>query len=228
MRMDAHHKDLYPDVTAAGGLVPALKEAAKLRGCDIGLPPWATDAIGIETARGLLSVHPAADERLFRVRVLIPGFTWDSPGFSWEVGSTDDLGLLVGAIAAWREGVPFDELAARFEFLELDEFTRALETGEPTSSQWSDLLSSEFHRRQRNLLRRLHADEVLRNMFPTITHGAVRLRVHQLDGTSRQVLVHELEGDRYEVIRPGEPGAAWVEVPTGDLIAYLRAALTEQ
>ena len=65
-------------------------------------------------------------------------------------------------------------------------------------------------------------------MFPTITHGAVRLRVDQLDGTSRQVLVHELDEERYEVIRAGDPGAAWVEVPTGDLIAYLRAALTEQ
>ncbi|WP_031482588.1 hypothetical protein [Streptomyces bicolor] len=106
--MDAHRKDLYPDVIAAGGLVSAMKEAAKLRGCDIGLPPWATDAIGIETPRGLVSVHPATEERLFRVRVLIPGFTWDIPGFSWEVGSTDDLGLLVEAVAAWREGTPLD------------------------------------------------------------------------------------------------------------------------
>ncbi|PAZ12947.1 hypothetical protein CLM62_27360 [Streptomyces sp. SA15] len=226
--MDAHRKDLYPDVTAAGGLVSAMKEAAKLRGCDIGLPPWATEAIGIETARGYVSVHPATEERLFRVRVLIPGFTWETPGFSWEIGSTDDLGLLVEAVAAWREGMPLDELAARFEFLELDEFAGALERGEPTSSQWADLLSAEFHRRQWNLLRRLHADEVLRNMFPTITHGAVRLRVDQLDGTSRQVLVHELEGERYEVIRPGVPGDDWAEVPTGDLIAYLRTALNQQ
>ncbi|MGW1881505.1 hypothetical protein [Streptomyces sp. NPDC001970] len=219
--MDTHPKDLYPDVTASGGLGPAMKEAAKLRGCDIGLPPWATDVISIETARGYVSVVTATEERLFRVRVHIPGFTW-------EIGSTDDLGLLVEAVAAWREGMPLDELEAKFEFMELDEFARALEIGEPTPSQWSDLLSSDFHRRQWNLLRRLHADEVLRNMFPTITHGAVRLRVDPLDGTSGQVLVHELDGERYEVIRAGVPGAAWVEVPTGHLIAYLRAALSNQ
>ncbi|GAA2627644.1 hypothetical protein [Streptomyces vastus] len=226
--MDTHRKDLYPDVTAAGGLVSAMKEAAKLRGGEIWPAPSTTDAIIIDTARGLVSVVPATEERLFRVRVLIPGFTWESPGFSWEIGSTDDLGLLVEAVAAWREGMPLDELAARFEFLELDEFARALERGEPTSLQWSDLLSSDFHRRQWNLLRRLHADEVLRNMFPTITHGAVRLCVDLFDGASRQVLVHDLDGERYEVIRPGVPGADWVEVPTGDLITYLRAALNQQ
>ncbi|WKX13471.1 hypothetical protein [Streptomyces sp. NL15-2K] len=225
--MDTHWKDLYPDVTAAGGLVSAMKEAAKLGRGEIWPVPSATDTIVIETARGLVSVVPATEERLFRVRVHIPGFTWDVPGFTWEIGSTDDLGLLVDAVAAWREGVPFDELAARFTFLELDEFARALERGEPTSSQWADLLSTEFHRRQWNLLRRLHTDEVLRHMFPTISHGAVRLRVDLFDGASRQVLVHELDGERYEVLA-GELGAAWVEVQTGDLIAYLRAALNQQ
>jgi hypothetical protein len=180
-----------------------------------------SDLSDSETARGFLSVDPATEERLFRLSVRIPGF-------DWEIGSTGDLGLLVEAVAAWREGIPLDELAERFGFLELDEFARALESGEPTSSQWSGLLSSDFHRRQWNLLRRLRADEVLRNMFPTITHGAVRLQVDPLDGTSRQVLVDELDGERYEVIRGGVPEATWVEVPTGDLIAYLRAALNEK
>ncbi|MFD8724307.1 hypothetical protein ACFV2H_41710 [Streptomyces sp. NPDC059629] len=68
-------------------------------------------------------------------------------------------------------------------------------------------------------------------MFPSITHGAVRLCVDPfplLDGTKRQVLVYEPDEERYEVIRPGVPGADWVEVPTGDLIAYLRAALNQE
>lgn len=225
--MDARRRDLYPDVIAAGGLVSAMKEAAKLRGGDIWQAPSTTDGVIIETARGLVSVVPASEERLFRVRVHVPGFTWDIPGFTWAIGSTDDLGLLAEAVVEWREGVPFDELAARFTFLTLDEFAAAIERGEPTSSQWTDLLSTEFHRRQWDLLGRLHTDEVLRNMFPTISHGAVRLRVDLFDGASRQVLVHELDGERYEV-RGGVPGADWVEVGTGDLIAYLRAALNEQ
>ncbi|TFE58436.1 hypothetical protein E3E14_00875 [Streptomyces sp. ICN441] len=224
--MDTHRKDLYPDVTASGGLVSAMKEALKLRGSEVWPAPSTADAIVIETARGLVSVVPATEERRFRVRVHIPGFTWDVPGFTWEIGSTDRLESLVRMVAAWREGVAFDELAARFTFLELDEFARALKRGEPTSSQWADLLSTEFHRKQWGLLRRLHEDEALRHMFPTISHGAVRLRVDLLDGASRQVLVHE-QGERYEV-RVGVPGAAWVEVPTGELIAHLRAALNEQ
>ncbi|MFF7977427.1 hypothetical protein [Streptomyces sp. NPDC007905] len=214
-------KDLYPDVTTSGGLAPAMREAAKSHGCDIGLEPWVVDIVSIETARGFLSVDAATEERLFRLTVHIPGFTW-------HIGSTGDLGLLVEAVAAWRDGMGFDELEERFEFMALDEFARALDNGEPTSLQWSDLLSSEFHRPRRNLLRRLRADEVLRHMFPTITHGAVRLRVDPLDGTSRQVLVHELDGERYEVMRVGVPEAAWAEVPTGDLIACLRAALHEE
>ncbi|WP_406136650.1 alpha/beta fold hydrolase [Streptomyces sp. NBC_01089] len=109
--------------------------------------------------------------------------------------------------------------------MELGEFARALEVGELTPLQWSELLSSDFHRRQWNLLHRLHADEVLRNMFPSLTHGSVRLRVDALDATSRQVLVHELSGERYEVINAEVPGADWDGVSTGDLIAYLRDSL---
>ncbi|MFD8419533.1 hypothetical protein [Streptomyces sp. NPDC059466] len=214
-------------MTAAGGLLSAMKEATKLGGGDIWPVFSITDAVVIGTARGHVSVVPATEERRFRVRVHIPGFEWDIPAFTWDIGSTDDLGLLAEMVVAWREGVPFGELAERFTFLELDEFAGALERGEPTSSQWADLLSAEFHRRQWNLLRRLHADEVLRNMFPVMSHGAVRLRVDLFDGASRQVRVYELDGERYEVC-PGEPGASWVQVPAGDLIAHLRAALNEE
>ncbi|WP_406057907.1 hypothetical protein OG462_14805 [Streptomyces sp. NBC_01077] len=216
--MNAHKEDLYPEVAASGGLVAALRQAAELRGCDIGLPPWATDAVGIETTRGYLSVDTAAEERLFRLRTHIPDFGWD-------IGSTDDLGTLVEAIAAWREGVPIGELKERFDFLDLDEFTGALEAGEPTSSQWANLLSSEYYRGQRSLLLRLHADEVLRNAFPTMTHRTVRLQVDPMHWMSRQVRVHEPDEGRYEVVRVGVPGADWTEVPGGDLVAHLRAAL---
>ncbi|MBT2527948.1 hypothetical protein J7E91_21625 [Streptomyces sp. ISL-99] len=219
--MDTHRAGLYPDVAAPGGLVAAMKEAARLRGCDIGPVSPTPDGVAIETARGYVSVDPAVEERLFRMGIRIPGY-------DWAIGSTDDLGLLVEAVAAWRQGMSFDELEGGFQFLELDEFTRALESGEPTSSQWSDLLSTDFYRRQWNLLRRFHADETLRCFFPTVSHGAVRLQVDRLDGVSRQVLVAELEGERYEVVRVGEPGATWVEVPSADLIACLRAFLTEQ
>ncbi|MHA4777797.1 hypothetical protein L1085_025365 [Streptomyces sp. MSC1_001] len=216
--MHIPEEDPYPDVTAAGGLAPALRQAAELRGCDTGLESWATDATGIETTRGYLSVHTTIGERIFRLRLHLPEFGWD-------IGATDDLGTLAEAIAAWREGVPVDALEARFDFLDLEEFTRALEAGEPTASQWADLLSSEYYRGQRNLLRRLHADEVLRNAFPTMTHRAVRLRVDPMYGMSRQVLVHEPDEGRYEVVRVGVPGADWTDVPGDDLIAHLRAAL---
>ncbi|MBY8877030.1 hypothetical protein K7862_05165 [Streptomyces sp. PLK6-54] len=210
---------LYPDVTAAGGLGPAMREAAERTGYDFGPLPLGDDVARIETARGVVTVHLAADERLFTVSVHIPGFTW-------PIGSTSDLALLVDAVARWRDGTPYADVAARFAFLDLGEFVRTLEAGEPTAQQWSGLLSADFHRRQRSLLRRLHADEVLRTMFPTITHGAVRLRVDPLDGTSRQVLVEEAESGRYRVLRVGAAGVGWTEVAGDDLISCLRDALT--
>ncbi|MFF5387230.1 hypothetical protein ACFY5H_02520 [Streptomyces sp. NPDC013012] len=216
--MEAREEDPYPDVTAAGGLAPALREEAERRGRDVGLPPWATDALGIETTRGYLSVDTEPGERLFRLRVHIPDFGWD-------IGSTDDLGTLVEAIAAWREDVLLDELAARFGFLDLAGFTGALEAGEPTTTQWAALLSSEYHRRQRSLLLRLHADEALRNAFPTMTHHAVRLQANPMDWASRQVLVRATDGGRHEIVRVGTPGADWTEVPDDELITRLRAAL---
>ncbi|MFE4862978.1 hypothetical protein [Streptomyces sp. NPDC056670] len=225
--MDTQWTNLYPDVTALGGLGPAMRRAATLRGCDIGLPPWAADIISIETTRGFIAIDPSTEQRLFRVRVHIPGFSETTAGFSWNIASTDDLDQLVEMVAAWRQGMSVKELKARFEFMDLDEFARAIAAGEPTSLQWSGLLSSEFHRNQWNLLRRLHTDEVLRNAFPSITHGAVRLRLDPLDSTSRQVLVHEVDGERHEVMRVGVHGADWVEVESGGLIPYLRTQLSK-
>ncbi|QES15397.1 hypothetical protein DEJ45_25480 [Streptomyces venezuelae] len=220
MDVETHEEDPYPDVTAAGGLVAALRQTAQARGRDIGLSPYVTEAVGMESRRGYLSVDTASGERLFRLRTSIPDF-------GWHIGGTDDLETLVDAIAAWREGVPLEALKARFDFLDLDEFTGALASGEPTSSQWARLLSSEYYRPQRNLLRRLHTDEVLRNAFPTMTHRAVRLQVDPMDYTSRQVLVEETDEGRYSTVTVGAPGATWTEVPDEHLIAYLRTALHE-
>jgi hypothetical protein len=219
--MDARRKGLYPDVAALGGLGPAMKEEARLRGRDLGHLPLPADAVRIDTPRGVVMVDLAAEERLFLLGIHIPGFTW-------PIGSTDDFGRLVEAVAAWRDGMPYDEFQTRFEFVRLDEFRRALDNGEPTARQWADLLSTDYYEGQWPLLRRLHADETLRGCFPTLTHRSVRLRVDPLDGYSWQVLVAEEDGEHYEVLRVSVPGATWVPVSPGDLIACLRDALSDR
>ncbi|MCX5271009.1 hypothetical protein [Streptomyces virginiae] len=219
--MNPSRKVLYADVVALGGLSAAVKEMARERGCDIGTVYPTPDVVRVETTRGVVSIEPDADQRCFRLSVHIPGFTW-------EIGSTDDLGSAVEAVTEWREGLQLDELEARYEFLALDEFARAVDSGEPTAVQWADLLSSDFYEGQRSLLRRIHADEELRGSFPTVSHGGVRLRVDPLDGASRQVLVTEEDADHYQVIRVGAPQAEWVDVPAAELIAYLRNALSEE
>lgn len=217
--MDALRKGLYPDVAVQGGLGAAMAEASRLRGCDIGPSSSEPDVVRIETARGFVSVHLATEERLFLVGVHGSGFTWAS-------GSTSDLGLVVEAVAAWRDGMSLDEFEARFEFMWLDDFARALEAGDPTPLQWSRLLTADFHSRQRDLLHRIHSDEVLRDFFPMVSHGAVRLRVDPFDGQSRQVLVVESDEGGYEVLHVGVPQAAWIAVPTDALVAHLRAFLS--
>ncbi|MFE9563365.1 hypothetical protein ACFYM0_19905 [Streptomyces sp. NPDC006487] len=219
--METPRKDLYPDVAALGDLAQAMTEVAALRGCDIGSVHSVSGVAKIDTVRGVVSVDLSTEQRNFLVSVYVPEFTW-------PIGSTDDLGLLVEALTAWREGMAFDEFEAKFTFVRLDAFVRAIENGEPASAQWADLLSSEFHRPQWDLMRRIHEDETLRVFYPTISHGAVRLRVDAADGASRQVLVQELGEKSYKVLRVGVPASTWVEVPAGDLIAYLRTALTRE
>lgn len=219
--MDNFRKDLYPDVAAHGDLAAAMTEVGKSRGCAIGAVYSVSGAAKVETVRGVLSVDLSAEGRSFLVSVYVPEFTW-------PIGSTDDLGLLVEAVTAWREGMAFDEFEEKFPFVRLDAFVRAIENGEPATAQWSELLSSEFLRPRRDLLRRIHEDETLRVFYPTVSHGAVRLRVDAADGASRQVLVQELEGEPYKVLLVGVPGSTWVDVPAGDLIAYLRTALTQE
>ncbi len=214
-------KDLYPDVAAHRGLAAGMTDVGKSRGCAIGTVHSVSGAAKVETVRGVVSVDLSTEERNFLVSVYIPEFTW-------PIGSTDDLGLLVEAVTAWREGMAFSEFEEKFEFARIGEFVRAIENGEPASAQWAHLLSSEFHRPRRDLLRRIHEDETLGVFYPTISHGAVRLRVDAADGASRQVLVQELEGEPYKVLRVGVPDSTWVDVPAGDLIAYLRTALIQE
>jgi hypothetical protein len=211
--MDSSSEDLYRDLEEAGGLRAVMSAAVALRGGDIRPVSAGAGGVALETERGVVQVRLGVGQRLFLVNV-------------HTKGSTDDLALLVEAVAAWRDGMPLDDYVARFAFMELDTFARALENGDPTPAQWSDLLACDFHARQRDLLRRMHADETLRTFFPTVTHGAVRLRVDAMDGVSRQILVYEPEPERYEVLEVGTPDAAWAEVPAGDLIACVREFLT--
>lgn len=226
--MGTQWTELYPDLAESRGLGPAMQKVATMRGYHLRLPPWDTDPFTIETKRGFLSIHPSAELRLFHMRVHIPGFSESTAGFSWDIGSSTDLDEVVAVVTAWCEDMPLEEMQAKFACVELEEFSRAIDTGEPTALQWSGLLSSEFHQRQRGLLRRLHADEALRKAFPSVTHGAVRLTLDPLDSGSPQILVQELDGKRYEIMRVGAPGSDWVDVQSGDLIAYLRSHLNRQ
>ncbi|MEV6951129.1 hypothetical protein [Streptomyces sp. NPDC051183] len=216
--MDPQLQRLYPDISAAGGLAIAMSTLAHLRGLAIGPVAASLHGIRIGTDRGTVTVSLAPEERLFLLGV-------HSPGFTWGTGSTGELGLLVDAVSAWCSGMSIDEFEAKFPFVRLDEFARALEVGDVTPQQWSQLLGSDFYAAHRSLLRRIHADERLRTLFPTFTHGELRLRVDPMDFESRQFLVDHLGEHRYQVTTVDELRTTRVTESLDDLIGCLRALL---
>ncbi|MET9402688.1 hypothetical protein [Kitasatospora sp. NPDC002965] len=211
-------EEYYPEVSAAGALGAALKVAAERRACEVGPVDPASSEVRIITERGVVRVGLAAGRRLFMVGIHTPGFTW-------ATGSTDDLGLLVEAVASWKAGMPLDAFESRFDFMELDEFARPLEARDPAPLQWSNLLSSAFYAKQWGLLNRVHGDGALRRLFPTVSHGTVRLRVDPMDGESRHLLVREAGPGLYELRAVGDPASDWVTVGADDVVARLRGVL---
>ncbi|MFF2820313.1 hypothetical protein ACFVT9_32895 [Kitasatospora cineracea] len=208
----------YPEVVASGGLAPVLVAAAGERGVTLGpVEPRGPEA-RLETGRGTLSVSISAERRQFLFGVHTPGFTW-------ATGSTDDLGALVEAVSAWWHGMPLDAFEAAFPFVRLGRFARALEAGDVTPEQWSVVLESEFHAPDRELLRALHADDLVRGLFPTVTHGTLRLRERPIEQGGRHFLVDRLDGERCRVRLVGRPETTGETGTFDELVGRLRELL---
>ena len=156
------------------------------------------------------------ESRMFLIDINIPGS-------AWAIGSTDNLELLVDAVSAWRNGMPLDDFEQQFSFMRLDSFARPLASGDVTSQQWKEVLTEDFYAPYRRLLTRIHEDDRLRTLFPTFTHGVLRLRAHPLDPSPEGAfLVASLAGDSYRIKVVGESATSHVVNSLGDLIEYLR------
>ncbi|KUN93206.1 hypothetical protein AQJ67_39130 [Streptomyces caeruleatus] len=92
----------------------------------------------VETERGRMSMLLGEHERMFSLDIRGRGFTWAD-------GMTDDLRELVGAVAAWRSGMPVDEFAGTFPFMRLGRLARAHESGDPNAAQWEWLRTAEVY-----------------------------------------------------------------------------------
>ncbi|MFI9102510.1 DUF6193 family natural product biosynthesis protein [Streptomyces fildesensis] len=120
-------------------------------------------------------------------------------GFTWAEGATDDLGDLVEALAAWRDGVSVDDFAGMFTFMMPGRLARAHESGDPVLAQWNWLRTAEEFSEERPLVEAAYADGRFGYFFPVLSHGTLRLRsVHRQQG-DEEVSITPLSGDSYRV-----------------------------
>jgi hypothetical protein len=212
----SYRQEFYPDLDP-DGLAVTLAEIVRSRGLAIGTMEPAAPGVNITTSRGSVFISLAAKERQFLVSIR------HSPGFGWAHGSTADLGMLADMVAAWHDGISLDEFEARFEFMQLDEFARAIESETVTELQWSKVLTSDMYVWQRPVLEAARDDEVLGGLFPTVSHGTIRLR-SDLYGTGvvGHLLIDRLEEDVYRITVVGASEPPFIATSMADAINFAR------
>ncbi|MFG2127982.1 DUF6193 family natural product biosynthesis protein [Streptomyces sp. NPDC048751] len=182
-------------------LVRRMELVASAQGVDLGeLRAVSGGGVGAETdtERGRMVVYPRERETFHVLLCLHLGFTCSE-------GWTDDLGAVVGVADLWRRGGLLREVHDRFPFMSWDELAQAFEDGAPAPTKWRQLLSSEWHRRDRPLLEAGHAHPDLRMFYPDISHRSLMLIRKPYDMESGTVKIVPLDDDHYRVTMwPGE------------------------
>lgn len=182
-------------------LVRRMESVASAQGVDLGeLRAVSGGGVGAEadTERGRVVVYPRERETFHVLLCLHLGFTCSE-------GWTDDLAAVVGVADLWRRGGLLREVHDRFPFMSWDELAQAFEDGDPAPTKWRQLLSSEWHRRDRPLLEAGHAHPDLRMFYPDISHRSLLLIRKPYDMESGTVKIIPLDDDHYRVTMwPGE------------------------
>ncbi|MGW0946298.1 DUF6193 family natural product biosynthesis protein [Streptomyces sp. NPDC002623] len=209
---------LYPDLIERGGLVSALESLARESGLDVGTPysehasgPGRYRSAVIATDRGTMSMLLGKRERMFSLDIRGRGFTWAD-------GMTDDLRELVGAVAAWRSGLPVDEFAGAFPFMRLGRLARGYESGDPIAAQWEWLRTAEVYDRERPLVEAAHANGRLRGLFPYLSHGVLRLSTELGRQGAREIQICPVSGGSYQVEDTGSGDGVRNAVALGEAI----------
>ena len=197
--VDSLDADLYPDIISSGGLISALEAVAERKRLDLGrvysqyaAGPGLFSTAEIDSSRGTASIQLGRQSRAFYVGI-------QGQGFTWVDGATDDLDVLVEALAAWCDGMPLNSFAERFTFISLGRLAKAHEVGDPTLAQWNWLRTAEEFINERPFVEAVHADGRFRELFPNLSHGTLRLGwSHGLQG-AREVRICPLAEGSYRV-----------------------------
>ncbi|MEU5537832.1 DUF6193 family natural product biosynthesis protein [Streptomyces sp. NPDC020362] len=207
-----------PDPASPADLVRRIEHIALAQGFDLGevrtRSGWDAGA-EVSTDRGTVVVSPCAEDS-FCIRIL------RHRGFASSEGWTNDLVAAVGAANLWHQGGSLRELHDRFPFMSWSELAQAFEDGDPVPAKWRELLSSEWHLRDRPFLMAAHAHPQLRGLWPDISHRSLMLCRTPSDLESGLVKIWPLEEDRYRVTM--YPGEFWREVSSLSVALEVAAA----
>ncbi|WP_052441524.1 DUF6193 family natural product biosynthesis protein [Streptacidiphilus anmyonensis] len=177
------HRELYPDIAAAGGLGPAVRAVAAELGLDVGeVEPFDGERVR------LVGAVPGREECYFQLLPRIRCFSLDtSPrGVDRVSGLTDDLHAAVTAAAAWRHGATTREVKALAPFVRLPLLEEALARGPQDGAKyrWQELADRGEALRalggQRwvqlfgEMVAAAYAEPRLRGLYPGTSHLMLR------------------------------------------------------
>ncbi|MFF7243494.1 DUF6193 family natural product biosynthesis protein [Embleya sp. NPDC008237] len=201
-KVDALDPGLYSDILAAGGLVSVMELTAGKKGLDLGQlysdyasGPGLLATAELNSSRGRASIQLDSQSRTFYVAI-------QGQGFTWAEGATEDLNDLVEALAAWRDGVSVDDFTGRFPFMMPGRLARAHDSGDPVPDQWNWLRTDEEFSEERPLVEAAYADGRFGDLFPSLSHGALRLRSMDAQNGAAEVRITPLSGGSYRVDNP--------------------------
>ncbi|MDN3025084.1 DUF6193 family natural product biosynthesis protein [Streptomyces sp. S.PB5] len=182
-------------VVEGAGLVRHIERIAREQGVELGVIRTVSGhdpGAEIDAERGRASVHPRAEGQ-FQVRL------WVHTLFVGSEGWSTDLGAVVTVVDLWRRGARLRELHERFPFMSWSALAQGFEDGEPAAAKWRELLASDWHLRDRPLLRAGHAHPELRAFYPDMSHGSLMLCRRPFDLESGLAKIMPFAPDHYRV-----------------------------
>ncbi|MFC5145817.1 DUF6193 family natural product biosynthesis protein [Streptomyces aureoversilis] len=216
--MDPLETGLYPDIVATGSLISVMELTAGKKNLDLGRVyshyasgPGQVTTAELDSSRGRISIQIGSQSRTFYVAI-------QGQGFTWAEGATDDLDNLIEALTSWRAGISVDDFAGRFPYMTPGRLARAHESGDPALTQWNWLRTAEEFSEERSLVEAAYVDGRFDGLFPTLSHGTLRLSSAQRLQKAQEVCITPLSGGSYRVEN--------VRLPVPKIVDSLREAFT--
>ncbi|MBR7836442.1 hypothetical protein KDL01_24405 [Actinospica durhamensis] len=205
---------LYPEVDFAGGPAASVERLARNQGLAFDGLANCVGGVKLTTARGFATILLGAERRIFLVGIY-------ESGIEWATGSTTNLDGALAAVAAWREGANIGRFTSDHPFMIPGELANAHERGNVAEAQWENLLGSGYPSSCLPLLAKLHNYEALRGLFPEISYGEIRFKVHPAQHGRGVIFVQE-KGAEYRLREVGAESKEYRVGSLGEVVNRIR------